>query len=591
MKSNFEMVFQSYSETCEDADKLYAVKTIFKHLCRACEVDDISQIGADRFWDLERTFKKYLLSPESGLSKKTQREYRHRLRHLLKHARLKGFYTHYEPEISPEWMDAALEGGEKIHRVAYWAVMKVGKFATRCNFQICDCDRKFFESFYQYLCSPEGGVQDVRISYGRVKRALMQLYPDDFPESRFYLIPSKVNESYRLPMSEWNESFMREGDIYIHWHTARYVKGRPKKCIQKEVTNIHNVQRLERYAGFLYNKKRIPKDKIDFDALLDYENVISFIDYLDDVNGPNGQHQKTYLATFRSIACNFMPLALGRECRDKEALIEIHSDYNTAPRFRPEDFADRYEEIVMIADEILKLRNQYEQRNRKARATGRVEISEMTIASLYMKELLVRLALKRPFRSRNFSEMCIGENLIVKNNRYFIRMVDQEIKTGRHIGYVEFPFPTSLMPLLEDYLLNQRPVLQNGTHEKNLFLSRVGTPLCKHQVRRVFHDWSQQVHGKHLTTHHIRHIAATGYLKRHPGDFLTLQKMLMHRRLETTIRVYGQFNEAHASVHFDEFSDAVDVEVNVLNTSQKKRKKDQSRPSKAVEMVLRMEQE
>ena len=592
MKINMQTVFDSFAEECQDQAKLHALKTVLKHLCKACEVEESQEIGIDRFWDLERTFKKYLMSPEANLSTKSQREYRHRLGLLLTHARQKGIYSQTEPDISPEWKIAAEEAREKIHHVAYWAIMKFGKFASIRSCGLSGCDKKIFEAYYIHLCSPEGGVKQVKIAYDRVKRALMQLYPDDFPESRFYIIPSKVNASFMLPMSQWNPELRRIGEAYIYWHTARYVKGRPKKCRQKKITNDNNVRRLERYVGFLHNKLGIPIEEIDLDVFMDYENVLKYIDYLDDVNGANGAHQKSYLAIFRSMACNFIPLALDRECGDKDALIEIHSEYMAIPRWRPENFAERYAEVVVLADEIMKQRKKYEAKNKKAARNGNVEISERTIASMYMKELLVRLALRRPLRSRNFSELLVGQNLIVKNNQYMLRYTDTEIKTGRHLGFVEFPFPKPVVPLLETYLVYQRPKLQNGTACQNLFLSRVGTPINKHQIRKIFLDWSERIYQAHLTTHHIRHIAATGYLKRHPGDFLTLQKMLMHRRLETTIRIYGQFNEAHASVHFDEFADTVEAEVNIEISAPKKRnRKAEQMKTKAMEIVLRIEDE
>ncbi len=565
------MVVESYERESQDREKLFAIRTMLTHLCAACGVSDIEEIRSDRFWDIERTMQKHLVSPGVKLSKKTQREYRHRLRILMKYARAKGYYTQIEPNISPEWKAVAEEANEKIHHVACWGIMKLGKFAAQCGYEPGDCDKKFFESYYQYLCSAEGGVAQPRISYNRSKLAMQQLFPNDFPDERFYALGSKNNESYRLPWNEWNEEMQRDIQLYSKWCTALYMKGRPKKCKQKEETNKNNVTRLERYVGYLHRIYGIPIADIDWDAILYPDNVVSFIEYLDRVNQPNGVYQKGYLQLFLNLAINFLPCGLSRTCPYVDELNEIFSAYIDIPRFRPEDFADRYEEVKAIADEIWKKRVRYEAINLKAGTESDNGIGLKTIASMYMKELLVRLAIFRPFRSQNFRGMCLDTNLIEKNGKFVIRFENEAIKTGKYIKYVEFPFPEALLPLLKEYVEKQRPILQGDTKFKNLFLSRAGTPLIKHQIRKIFLDWSMKVHGKHLTTHHIRHIAATGYLKRHPGDFLTLQKMLMHRRLETTIRVYSQFNETHASKHFDEFSVSIDNEMYLKDVTKKRR--------------------
>ena len=51
--------------------------------------------------------------------------------------------------------------------------------------------------------------------------------------------------------------------------------------------------------------------------------------------------------------------------------------------------------------------------------------------------------------------------------------------------------------------------------------------------------------GKRVTPHPFRDIVAFAWLKAHPEDYLNLSKMLWHRRIQTTIGIYGgRFNES-----------------------------------------------
>lgn len=554
-------MLESYENACRDTAKIQGMRTMVNHLCRAYEVDGPEGIASDRFWDIERSLLKHLRSSGVNLSKKSRREYLFRLRTLMRHARDAGIWTQEGPVMSDEWKQLAEEGEAKIHHIAYWAIMKAGKFAATCGYSPRDCDAKFWESYFQYLCSPIGGIEKPRVAYNRAIKALQALRPDDFPEERFFILPSKVNASYKVPVSKWSKELAHDIDHYRKWSTAPYSEGRPRRCKQKTDTNASNIRRLERYVGHLHHHLGIPIENIGWDVLLDYQNILSYMEYLDRENRPNSANQMGYLRMFRSIAFNFLPLALGRKCRDADAINEILCDYVAVPHTRPVDFADRYQEVLAIADAIMHTRQKYEAKNRQVEPESWDHVSERTIAGLYMKELLVRLALSRPLRSGNFSSMMIGENLILKNGRYMLHFEKDAIKRGNYIKDVEFPFPLPLVPLLEEFLVKQRPLLLGGRETKLLFVSRVGTALCKHQIRTAFNSWSMKVHGKPLTTHHLRHIAATGYLHRHPGDYLSLQKMLMHRQLQTTLQIYSQFNETSASRNFDAFTAEVEQEM------------------------------
>ncbi len=57
--------------------------------------------------------------------------------------------------------------------------------------------------------------------------------------------------------------------------------------------------------------------------------------------------------------------------------------------------------------------------------------------------------------------------------------------------------------------------------------------------------------GFKMTPHQFRHLSAWIYLRRHPGDFVTVQKLLGHKSIKTTINFYTKLDTATAAQHYD----------------------------------------
>jgi integrase len=104
--------------------------------------------------------------------------------------------------------------------------------------------------------------------------------------------------------------------------------------------------------------------------------------------------------------------------------------------------------------------------------------------------------------------------------------------------------PRPLIPLLEEYL-NHRKHLLGNAESNALFLNRAGTKMSTETMGDLVGELTLRHIGKAITPHTFRHIVAYGWLKEHPGDFLTVSKLLFHKNLQTTIRCYAsRFNES-----------------------------------------------
>ena len=63
-------------------------------------------------------------------------------------------------------------------------------------------------------------------------------------------------------------------------------------------------------------------------------------------------------------------------------------------------------------------------------------------------------------------------------------------------------------------------------------------------------DRIQKAIGLRITVHQFRHAAAAIYLKHHPGDYRTVQRVLGHRSVETTINFYCGLETIQATEQF-----------------------------------------
>jgi Phage integrase family len=124
------------------------------------------------------------------------------------------------------------------------------------------------------------------------------------------------------------------------------------------------------------------------------------------------------------------------------------------------------------------------------------------------------------------------------------RFSPDETKTGHDVHCV---LPQRLVPLLEEYLAVHRPRLVVGTDPGTLFVNEHGQALTKAMIRNLVSRLTLKYGGRIVTPHLLRDVYAYMWLELAPEDYLTLSKLLWHRNIQTTIRIYGRrFNESTA---------------------------------------------
>ncbi len=110
--------------------------------------------------------------------------------------------------------------------------------------------------------------------------------------------------------------------------------------------------------------------------------------------------------------------------------------------------------------------------------------------------------------------------------------------------------PPETAELLREFALHHRPILLRDAEHDAGFLFRgrgragraeVGN--LRQRIKRAIQD----ALGIVMTPHQFRSFAASLYLERCPGDFVTLMHVLGHRRLDTLIRHYAFVDQEAAA--------------------------------------------
>lgn len=89
-----------------------------------------------------------------------------------------------------------------------------------------------------------------------------------------------------------------------------------------------------------------------------------------------------------------------------------------------------------------------------------------------------------------------------------------------------------------------------------LFVTPRGKQMRPDQVGKVIGYWTIQFAKNRTTPHIIRDSVAYRWLKAHPKDYLTLSKILWHKRVQTTVEIYGaRFDESSGACAMEEWLD------------------------------------
>jgi integrase len=158
----------------------------------------------------------------------------------------------------------------------------------------------------------------------------------------------------------------------------------------------------------------------------------------------------------------------------------------------------------------------------------------------FMIALLAFITLRR----KNLAELEIGRHLVRWDDRWFVIVPGEEVKTKTPI---EFPVPELLEPYLCCYLDLVRPRLLRDPNCAALWVSSQGGPLSYGMIGAAIRRRSMSRLGLRIATHDARDAAATTWALFAPEKIGVARDLLAHTDLRTTIKYYNRARGIEAS--------------------------------------------
>ncbi len=349
----------------------------------------------------------------------------------------------------------------------------------------------------------------------------------------------------------------------LRWKQAKFAPGRPQRARNRAVTAKLLDKFIARVYGYAVNIGGFP-NITSLRELLTEQVITSFVEWslnernvsscsimrLSSVYSAVRFHPKYQHDDWRWLSNLFSQLPLD----DESALLE-----RKARKYVP------YGLLCKVPSQI-----------REIRVSKRC--NPKRVSRLVHDALLISWLTVLPWRQRNIRECRLGATetaniffdelpavihvarpkwveaalqLNPKQRFWQFAFRENETKMG---GIVRGIIPRRLIPPLEDYLENHRPKLVAPNDPGTLFLNRDGHALTQTAVTELVAQLVLKHAGRRVTPHLFRDIFAYAWLDDHPEDYLTLSKILWHRDIKTTLKIYGrQFDESNGARRIDEW--------------------------------------
>jgi len=372
--------------------------------------------------------------------------------------------------------------------------------------------------------------------------------------------------TYRTTFEGLPESLRLEITQLLEWKIAKFSYGRPERSRHRPVTAMQFRNMLCRIHGFLV---LIHGESVStLEELLSEEHLRIFVEWSLNERHNNGRYFITWLAMLHSCVKRYPPLKQKEFGWLRELISQLPKD--DAEVQIQEAKARKWVDYDTLCTIPAKLRNE---RNTIGKKDSR------RIALSCRNELLISWLTVLPWRQRNLRECKLynkenGGNLFkssisqsamiakprwvedaLKNEpnkefwQFFFR--PDETKTGHQVHSL---LPKQLIAILEEYLENYRPMLVNGKDPQTLFLNESGGSISAHGILTTVGNITYRFTGHRVNPHLFRDIFAVKWLENNPQDYLTVSKLLWHRNVQTTLKVYGRnFDESHGVRRMEEW--------------------------------------
>jgi hypothetical protein len=187
-------------------------------------------------------------------------------------------------------------------------------------------------------------------------------------------------------------------------------------------------------------------------------------------------------------------------------------------------------------------------------ASARSQQANQPVRAAVTAQLAVAIAILTfaPVRLANLTAIKLGFNLIKPggpNSNYWLVFPNYDVKNRVKL---EYPLEQHITRLIDEYVHDFRPVLLRGRNEEWLFPGQRSGAKGKLSFSGQITKRIYEVTGLRMTVHQFRHAGGAIILKRRPGEYELVRRLLGHRNIQTTINAYVGLENIQAAEIFGE---------------------------------------
>ena len=459
--------------------------------------------------------------------------------------------------LAPEWaalLDQVEDRYERsrLSRFMSWCTTEAIAPETVCQ---GDVDRFVVALAKESLVErPKAVHRDLALAWGRC-RTTVAGWPD---------VEIKVpnnSRAYALAEEDFSEAFVKDVAAYLH-HLAEVdpFEATPRKAMA--MTTLRDTKlRIYQLASALAQSGRDPKSIMGLCDLVVPEAAKAALRVQHKRNGGRKTGQlANYARTLINAARHWVKAseddldtlrALGRSITPKTGGM---TDKNRS-RLRQFDNQSAVHRLIRLPGLVFD----------NLPPEGRLSPAQALRAQSALGVAI--LILGAPLRIKNLAGLQLGVHVVetrplgLGGNAGFVA---SKGATTRHIVLpalevkntkdLEFTLPSGLCKYLDTYVSRCLPILVRGG-SSYLFPNTTGGTKREDGLSVQIKTFIKRETGLIVNAHLYRHLAAKLYLERNPGDYPTVQMLLGHKDLQTTLRAYVGL-EAHDAVkRYDQLMD------------------------------------
>jgi integrase len=459
--------------------------------------------------------------------------------------------------LAPEW--AALleqvEGRYERARLSRFMSWCTAEGIAPTNVSQVDVDRFVVALAKESLVErPKAVHRDLALAWGRC-RTTVAGWPD---------VEIKVpdnSRAYALSESDFSEAFVQDVDAYLH-HLAVVdpFEATPRKAMAP--TTLRDVKlRIYQLASALAQSGRNPKTILGLNDLVATEAAKAALRVQHDRNGKRKTGQlANYARTLINAARHWVKAseadidalrALARSITPKTGGL---TDKNRA-RLRQFDNQSAVHRLIGLPGLVFdtlppdgRLSPAQALRAQSALAVAILILgAPLRIKNLASLQLGVHVLETRPMGLGGNGGVVAGKGTTTRH----IVLPALEVKNTKDL---EFTLPSGLCKYLDTYVRRCLPILMRGG-STYLFPNTTGGSKTPGSLSVQLKTFLKRETGLIFNSHLSRHLAAKLFLERNAGDYATVQMLLGHKDLQTTMRAYVGLEQGDAIKRYDQMMD------------------------------------